>query len=69
MACWAPNLKGAPAGKIRFIGIFDTVAAIGTPLNGLNPHNANTGNVNLVLRPGVADKVFHITAALNATSH
>lgn len=57
------EFKGAPAGKIRFIGIFDTVAAIGTPLNGLSPHNANTGNVNLVLRPGVADKVFHITAA------
>lgn len=57
------EFKGAPAGKIRFIGIFDTVAAIGTPLNGLSPHNANTGNVNLVLRPGVADKVSHITAA------
>ena len=57
------EFKGAPAGKIRFIGIFDTVAAIGTPLNGLNPHNADTGDVNLVLRPGVADKVFHITAA------
>ncbi len=57
------EFKGAPAGKIRFIGIFDTVAAIGTPANGLNPHSANTGNVNLLLRPGVADKVFHITAA------
>lgn len=57
------EFKGVPAGKIRFIGIFDTVAAIGTPLNGLNPHSADTGEVNLVLRPGVADKVFHITAA------
>ena len=57
------TFKGAPAGKIRFIGIFDTVAAIGTPFNGLNPHSADTGEVNLVLRPGVADKVFHITAA------
>jgi type VI secretion system Hcp family effector len=54
--------KGAPAGKTRFIGIFDTVAAIGTPQNGLNPHTADTGNVNIVLRPGVAEKVFHITA-------
>lgn len=59
----ATMFKGAPAGKIRFIGIFDTVAAIGTPLNGLNPHSADTGEVNLVLRPGVAEKVFHITAA------
>ena len=54
--------SGAPAGKTRFIGIFDTVAAIGTPQHGLNPHTANTGDVNIVLRPGVAEKVFHITA-------
>jgi len=59
----ATTFKGAPAGKTRFIGIFDTVAAIGTPLNGLNPHSADTGEVNLILRPDVADKVFHITAA------
>ncbi|QMM51114.1 type VI secretion system tube protein Hcp [Enterobacter sp. RHB15-C17] len=56
------NYVGAPAGKTRFIGIFDTVAAIGTPQNGLNPHTANTGEVNIMLRPGVAEKVFHITA-------
>jgi hypothetical protein len=53
---------GAPEGKTRFLGIFDTVAAIGTPANGLNPHTADTGDVNIVLRPGVAEKVFHITA-------
>jgi len=53
---------GAPAGKTRFIGIMDTVAAIGTPVNGLNPHSADTGSVNITLRPGVAEKVFHITA-------
>ena len=56
------NYVGAPAGKTRFIGIFDTVAAIGTPQNGLNPHTANTGEVNIMLRPGVVEKVFHITA-------
>lgn len=55
--------NGSPAGKTRFIGIFDTVAAIGTPVNGLNPHSADTGDVKLTLRPGVAEKVFHITAA------
>jgi hypothetical protein len=54
--------SGTPGGKTRFLGIFDTVAAIGTPVNGLNPHSADTGEVNLVLRPGVAEKVFHITA-------
>lgn len=53
--------KGAPAGKTRFTGLFDTVAAIGTPVNGLNPHSADTGEVNLLLRPGVAEKVFQIT--------
>jgi hypothetical protein len=41
----------------RFIGIFDTVAAIGAPVNGLNPHSADTGDVKLTLRPGVAEKV------------
>ncbi|MFK8257473.1 PAAR domain-containing protein [Erwinia sp. AnSW2-5] len=56
------EFSGKPGGKNRFLGIFDTVAAIGTPVNGLNPHSADTGDVNLVLRPGVADKVFHITA-------
>ena len=56
------EFSGTPGGKTRFLGIFDTVAAIGTPVNGLNPHSADTGEVNLVLRPGVAEKVFHITA-------
>lgn len=57
------TFNGSPSGKTRFIGIFDTVAAIGTPVNGLNPHSADTGDVRLTLRPGVAEKVFHITAA------
>lgn len=56
------EFSGTPGGKTRFLGIFDTVAAIGTPVNGLNPHSADTGEVNLMLRPGVAEKVFHITA-------
>ena len=56
------EFSGIPGGKTRFIGLFDTVTAIGTPINGLNPHNADTGKVNITLRPGVAEKVFHITA-------
>ncbi len=56
------EFSGAPGGKTRFLGIFDTVAAIGSPVNGFNPHSADTGDVNLALRPGVAEKVFHITA-------
>ncbi len=56
------GLSGTPGGKTRFLGIFDTVAAIGTPVNGFNPHSADTGAVYIVLRPGVAEKIFHITA-------
>ncbi|WP_052118437.1 phospholipase effector Tle1 domain-containing protein [Erwinia oleae] len=56
------DYSGAPCGVTRFIGIFDTVAAIGTATNGLNPHSADTGSVRLRLRPGVAEKVFHLTA-------
>ncbi|MEJ5065030.1 DUF2235 domain-containing protein [Erwinia sp. MYb375] len=56
------KFNGTPSGKTRFLGIFDTVAGIGTPVNGFNPHSADTGEVNIVLRPGVAEKVFHITA-------
>ncbi|WP_455812626.1 phospholipase effector Tle1 domain-containing protein [Pseudomonas graminis] len=56
------KFNGTPGGKTRFLGIFDTVAGIGTPVNGFNPHSADTGEVNIVLRPGVAENVFHITA-------
>lgn len=56
------TFTGTPGGSTRFLGIFDTVAAIGTPVNGMNPHSADTGEVNIVLRPGVAQKVFQITA-------
>ncbi|WP_421505982.1 PAAR domain-containing protein [Erwinia rhapontici] len=56
------KFNGTPGGKTRFLGIFDTVAGMGTPVNGFNPHSADTGEVNIVLRPGVAEKVFHITA-------
>lgn len=56
------EFSGMPGGNTRFLGIFDTVAAIVTPVNGFNPHSADTGDVSLMLRPGVAEKVFHITA-------
>jgi hypothetical protein len=57
------EFQGMPAGQNRFIGLFDTVAAIGTPANGMDPHNADTGDAVLTLRPGVADRVFQIAAA------
>ncbi|MGK3225144.1 type VI secretion system tube protein TssD [Enterobacter soli] len=56
------SYRGTLAGNTRFLGIMDTVAAVGTLANGLNPHSADTGNVDIRLRPGVAEKVFHITA-------
>lgn len=54
--------RGAAAGKTRFLGLFDTVAAVATLANGMNPNNAHTGDVDLALRPGVADRVFQLTA-------
>ncbi|WP_312043948.1 DUF2235 domain-containing protein [Erwinia sp.] len=56
------HYRGSPAGKTRFLGLFDTVAAVATLANGLAPHSADSGDVNLALRPGVAEKVFHLTA-------
>lgn len=56
------EFSGIPGGKTRFLGIFDTVAAISTLINGLDPHNSDTGDVNLMLHSSVAEKVFHITA-------
>ena len=54
---------GPSCGKVRFIGIFDTVCAVGTASNGWDPHSADTGEVNLVLGADVAESVFHLVAA------
>lgn len=51
-----------PLIRCRFIGLFDTVAAIATLANGMDPHCADSGEVNLALRPGVAEHVFQIAA-------
>ncbi|MBD1227221.1 T6SS phospholipase effector Tle1-like catalytic domain-containing protein [Xenorhabdus griffiniae] len=51
-----------PTGKNRFLGIFDTVAAIGTLGNGLNPHSADTGDIDIRLPAGIAEHIFQITA-------
>ena len=52
------TFNGSLCGRTRFIGLFDTVTATGLPV-----HSADSGDVRLTLRPGVAEKVFHITAA------
>ena len=51
-----------PLIRCRFIGLFDTVAAIATLANGMDPHSADSGEVNLALHPGVAEHVFQIAA-------
>ena len=53
---------GKPAGEIRFIGPFDTVAAVAALSDGLDPHDSNNHDVKLELPPGIAKHVFHITA-------
>ena len=44
--------------SIRFLGLFDTVSAVATPV----PSSADTGDVNIYLPVGIAKRVFHITA-------
>ncbi|MEE9952745.1 DUF2235 domain-containing protein [Enterobacter quasihormaechei] len=53
---------GKPSGEVRFLGIFDTVAAIGGISNFFDINGRSNPGVNLELRPSVAKKVFHITA-------
>lgn len=54
--------QGKPAGETRFLGLFDTVAAIGTLADGLNPHDSNNADVKLQLPVGIAQHVFQISA-------
>ncbi len=53
---------GKAAGEVRFLGLFDTVAAIGSLLNFYGLHGRSNPGVNLELRPSVAQKVFQISA-------
>ncbi|ELY2743047.1 DUF2235 domain-containing protein [Cronobacter turicensis] len=51
------NQHGKPAGEIRFIGLFDTVCAVG-----LEPHNGYNPGIDLYLPQDIAQKVFQISA-------
>ncbi|WP_299998732.1 DUF2235 domain-containing protein [uncultured Cedecea sp.] len=53
---------GEPSGEVRFLGIFDTVAAIGGITNFFDINGRSNPRVKLELRPSVAKKVFQITA-------
>lgn len=51
------NQHGRPADEVRFIGLFDTVCAVG-----LDPHDAINPGIELNLPPDIAQKVFQIAA-------
>lgn len=53
---------GKPAGEVRFLGLFDTVTAVGGLLDGFDPHDGNNLAVKLALAQGVAKRVFQLTA-------
>lgn len=53
---------GKPSGEVRFLGLFDTVAAIGGIGNFFDINGRSSLRVRLELRPSVAQKVFQITA-------
>ncbi len=56
------NQHGKPAGETRFIGLFDTVCAVGTVSNLFDVHSGVNPGVELALPSDIAQKVFHITA-------
>ncbi|TQI81192.1 putative alpha/beta hydrolase family protein DUF2235 [Serratia fonticola] len=53
---------GKSAGEVRFLGIFDTVAAVGGLKNMFNVHGGGNPGIDLALPVGVAEHVFQITA-------
>ncbi|WP_032621624.1 phospholipase effector Tle1 domain-containing protein, partial [Pseudomonas avellanae] len=48
--------------RLKVIGLFDTVAAIGSLKDLGNTHDANNRRVNLYLPPGCAEQVLHLVA-------
>ncbi|WP_425221590.1 PAAR domain-containing protein [Pseudomonas sp.] len=61
---FSPSFSHENSLSINFIGVFDTVAAIGDPAQGhLSVGDDYNPGVNLYLPPGCASKVVHLTAA------
>ncbi|WKZ90776.1 DUF2235 domain-containing protein [Chimaeribacter arupi] len=56
------NHHGKPAGEVRFLGLFDTVCAVGSVTDLFNVHDGVNPGVELALPSGVAQQVFQITA-------
>jgi hypothetical protein len=56
------NQHGKPAGEVRFLGLFDTVCAVGSVTNLFDVHGPVNPGVELKLPPDIAQKVFQISA-------
>ncbi|WP_338557315.1 DUF2235 domain-containing protein [Erwinia sp. E_sp_B01_3] len=56
------NQHGKPAGATRFLGLFDTVCAVGTVSNLFDVHSGVNPGVELDLPLDIAQKVFQIAA-------
>lgn len=56
------NQHGKPAGEVRFLGIFDTVCAVGGVTNLFDVHGGVNPGIELALPQDIAQKVFQITA-------
>ena len=56
------NQHGKPAGETRFLGLFDTVCAVGSVSDLFDVHGGVNPGVELDLPPDIAQKVFQITA-------
>jgi hypothetical protein len=48
--------------KVKVVGLFDTVAAVGGIRDMGNPRDADNDRVNLYLPPGCAEQVWHLVA-------
>ncbi|GHH59399.1 PAAR domain-containing protein [[Pseudomonas] boreopolis] len=59
---YAPTFKLTNAVQVGFVGLFDTVAAIGSLADGLNVRDGNDGGVQTQLPAGCARKVVQLTA-------
>lgn len=56
------NQHGKPAGETRFLGLFDTVCAVGRVSDLFDVHSGVNPGIELNLPPDIAQKVFQITA-------
>lgn len=57
------NWQPGKALHIGVLGLFDTVAAIGSLADGWNVHDAQNAGLNLYLAPNCAERVIHLVAA------